>query len=106
MPDNDECLDQCECQCGCKEAATGTDIPSGVRLCEQCADYCVTGGDVICSRMTEDWTRCHVCKQAISWSDIEALGGGRSNSCAGTCACGEAWRAEDHGGHWQYSYAV
>src|SRR5262245_62656585 len=67
---------RCECPCGCRADATGTykvywgqpylgDRPS----CAPCEVkvFSASGGDWPCGRRTENFSRCHVCHEPISW---------------------------------------
>jgi hypothetical protein len=64
----------CECDCGCEAP--------GALICAECDDYIEIDGDIICSRETRGWTRCHSCGAAIECSRFDAphgvRGGGKS----------------------------
>lgn len=92
----------CACTgCGCDDQATRTD-DQGYPVCDECADYTVDeDGDVVCSRMTDGGTTCHVCEQTIAWGSIRTHRSGQPNDRTGTCGCvNHVWREEDRGG-WQ-----
>ena len=97
----------CECSCcDCDEPATDTD-EGGNPSCAACLTYLsLDDGTLVCSRQTEDFTRCHECYQDISWTGILTGTAGQSNYRLGDCACGkEVWRNEEAGGGWdRYGY--
>ena len=95
----------CNCNCHCSEPATTTD-DNGVPVCLACASYTVDDdGDVVCSRMTEGGTVCHICYDDIEWGCIQT-GSGRSNYTEGTCQCSPeyGWYLEERG-NWDYGSA-
>ena len=79
----------CQCDCGCSYRATCTD-ESGVPVCDLCADYTMIAGDVYCSRQSEGWANCPICKSTICWEGYE------TGPLYGTCDCGEdRWHCDD-----------
>jgi len=105
IDDEAEETHMCECDCGCGNEATTKE--EGTWLCDECSKYCVDeGGDVICSNMTDGFTKCHVCRQEIKWGPIFTGGCGASNYITGGCGCGkEAWRENERGGWGHYSFS-
>lgn len=97
----------CECQCGCSEPTDPDNTDEGGNYCcEDCHVYTVdAGGDVICSRMTDGFTRCHDCGEEIRWGQIQTHSPGVANDIVGTCGCGDAWLDQDLGGWGHYSYS-
>jgi len=100
-------IETCDCPgCGCKRPAVTTD--DGVPFCRACSDYTFTeGGDVVCRRMHEGWTMCHVCHHTIEWGAIQGDDSGSVgyNHRYGACQCGaHAWLDEERGNWGHYSY--
>jgi hypothetical protein len=85
----------CQCDCGCE-------APGGL-ICDACDDYIEHDGDVICSRETREWTRCHECKSPIKWGSIQTAQWA-PNWIEGRCKCGPVWRQTDAGGTWETAY--
>jgi hypothetical protein len=99
---------ECSCGCcGCDEPATDTD-EGGNPSCAACLTYLsLDDGTLVCSRQTEDFSKCHECYEDISWTGILTGTPGQSNYRLGDCGCGkDVWRNEEIGGGWdRYGYA-
>jgi len=97
----------CQCTgCSCDAEATTTD-DQGIPVCDECASYCIDeDGEVICSRLTDGFSRCHVCHQEIEWGSTQTgnPGSGAASVRLGSCDCGDAWTDTERGTWGHYAY--
>lgn len=95
---------RCQCNCDCEELATTVDKPSGMRVCDECAEYDVdSDGDVHCAR--SGWGKvCPDCDAEIEWGRIQTAQW-QANAREGRCDCpGRLWTQTEQGGSWSTSF--
>jgi hypothetical protein len=107
---------RCGCPCGCRAEAVRKTREEDWLSCDACYDVgWGTGSLKICGRRTENFTRCHICHEPISWDagerkspddeEGEPPNDGKQeplqekekyvHSVYGACACGPAaWEYE------------
>lgn len=98
---------RCTCNCGCNDSAAIIDSSSGELVCDECSIYLVDDdGEVICSKVTNGFSICHICHEIIKWGCIQTgnPGSGSPNYIEGSCKCGDSWLEECRGNWGYYSY--